>query len=209
MAWATNVTFFTASSVRARARNSAKQLGISVPDALLKEARRDETRYDVFLSQTVRDHDLVYGVYIILTEDLQLTVFCDWIDSESMDHSNVTPRHARAVRNAMSKSTGFVFLDTQNSTQSTWMSWELGWFDGANGRIAVFPILNETSEQYRGREFIGLYPVVEQDPKHTLMVRVPQEILMERATPGTVMGLATSMPFAAWLNVESTFFLGK
>ncbi|MBB5053606.1 MULTISPECIES: hypothetical protein [Afipia] len=201
------MTFFTAPSVRVRAQNRASRIGLSVPEAFNREAKKEEPRYDVFLSQTVRDLDLVYGVYSILNEDLGLAVFCDWIASDA-DRSHVTPRHARAIRDAMSKSTSFVFLDTPNSSQSTWMSWELGWFDGTSGRIAIFPILNDPSEQYRGREFIGLYPTVEKDSRHTLVVRLSDDLIRARVPAGVAMGLATSLPFTFWLTQKSAYLSG-
>jgi len=49
------------------------------------------------------------------------------------------PRPATAawVKRKMSVSETMLFLDTQGAEQSRWMCWELGWFDGKNGHVAV------------------------------------------------------------------------
>src|SRR5690606_6048538 len=56
-----------------------------------------------------------------------------------------------------------LFLDTDSANQSLWMCWELGWFDGNKGPVAVLPVLPDLQLHYRGREFLGLYPYVEVD----------------------------------------------
>lgn len=41
------------------------------------------------------------------------------------------------------------------------MPWELGYFDGRNGAIAVFPIIKMPDEKFDGQEFLGLYPYID------------------------------------------------
>lgn len=41
-------------------------------------------------------------------------------------------------------------------------AWELGYFDGlSNGTVAVLPLVDCSSESYRGQEYLGLYPTVD------------------------------------------------
>ena len=125
---------------RARAYASAKNL--SVDQALREQARLDGAKYDVFLSQAIKDKEIVLGVYAILTEDLGLSVFCDWMEGSASDHASTKPEDADYLRKKLRASTGLVFIDSENAEQSTWMSWEIGWFDAANGRIgAMFDIV--------------------------------------------------------------------
>jgi hypothetical protein len=200
------MAYLTEDLVRRRARARAQRQGKSVEAALRAEARKDESHYDVFLSQTIRDREIVYGVYTILTEDLQLTVFCDWIEAPDIDRANVTPENARYVRDKMRRSDSLLFLDTVSADQSKWMCWELGWFDGANGHVGVLPVLHNASDPYRGREFLGLYPVVEIDEVHRLKVTLTPQILREIMVPGRVYGMATSIPLKAWPKTSSAPF---
>ena len=41
------------------------------------------------------------------------------------------------------------------------MPWELGYFDGIRGKVAVCPITYSSS--FEGREYLGLYPIMEKD----------------------------------------------
>lgn len=154
------MAFLRETAVRARAQRRAGALGISVAEALSRAARQRLSRYDIFLSQTIRDAEIVLGVYDLLTS-AGYTVFCDWIEAPDTDRSQVTPANAAFVRATMSISDTLLFLDTEGAIESLWMCWELGWFDGGRGPVAVLPVLGEEERYYRGREFLGLYPYVE------------------------------------------------
>ncbi|TPN33201.1 toll-Interleukin receptor [Mesorhizobium sp. B1-1-6] len=196
------MAFLTEDQVRRRAQSRAQRQGMTVEKALNSVARADKSSYDVFLSQTIRDRELVLGVYAILTEDLGLTVFCDWIDSPDTDRANVTPENAHYVREKMKHSDSLLFLDTQNADQSKWMCWELGWFDAAKGKVGVLPVVRSVNDPYRGREFLGLYPVVEIDAMQKLKVSATPELLRRIMTPGQVYGLATSFPLKFWATAS-------
>lgn len=166
------MAFFREADVRARARRRAGAEGVSVDEALRRASSQRHSRYDVFLSQTSRDAEIVLGVYDVLT-NLGLAVFCDWIDAPEADRNKVTPANAAFIRAVMGVSDTLLFLDTAGAAQSFWMCWELGWFDGGRGLVAVFPILAEGERYYRGREFLGLYPYVELDEECGLKVVRP------------------------------------
>lgn len=166
------MTFLRESEMRARARRRAEAEGVSIAEALRRATHKRLPQYDIFLSQTIRDAEIVLGVYDLLTS-AGYTVFCDWIDAPEADRNQVTPANAGFIRAAMGVSDTLLFLDTQGADQSLWMCWELGWFDGARGPVAVLPILVEGERYYRGREFLGLYPYVELDEDGRLKVVRP------------------------------------
>lgn len=197
------MAFLTEDIVRRRARSRAQARGRTVDSALRNEARKDVAHYDVFLSQTIHDQEIVYGVYAILTEDLGLTVFCDWIENPETDRSNVTPENARYVRERMRRSDTLLFLDTPKADQSKWMCWELGWFDGAKSKVGILPVVRNAGDPYRGREFLGLYPVVEMEAGRELHVAMTPQLLAEVMVPGRVYGLAKSMPLRAWKGLPA------
>jgi hypothetical protein len=166
------VAFLLTDDMRARASRRANELGLSVLEILRQAAQRRLERYDIFLSQTIRDPEIVLGVYDFLTSK-GYDVFCDWIESAEVDRSQVTPANASFVRATMGVSDTLLFLDTEGAAQSLWMCWELGWFDGARGPVAILPVLEEGQHYYRGREFLGLYPYVELDEEGRLKVVRP------------------------------------
>lgn len=158
--------------MRARARRRADSEGMTVTDALDRSARQRLARYDIFLSQTTRDAEIVLGVYDLLSS-AGYKVFCDWIEAPETDRSQVTPMNAAFVRSIMAISDTLLFLDTNGAAQSRWMCWELGWFDAAKGTVGVLPVLDEKECYYRGREFLGLYPYIELDENGGLRVVRP------------------------------------
>lgn len=112
-------------------------------------------RFDVFLS-----HSFIDAPYVLLLRDylesLGYSIFVDWIERPELDREKVTKRTASYLRQVMDKCDSLLFAVSENSTASTWMPWELGYFDGKGGRIAMAPITDRktTSETYRGQEYL-------------------------------------------------------
>lgn len=192
----------TAPHLRHRARAFASARAISVDTALERHAKADLQEYDVFLSQAIRDKEVVLGIYATLVEDLGLRVFCDWLEDPDNDHAVTTTRDAADLRKKLSASTALVFIDSDHAVASTWMSWEIGWFDAAKGRICVLPVAEDASEGYRGREFLGLYPVARPDERHSFMVSVPLSKVAAGYPSGTALGIATRVPIALWAAMD-------
>ncbi len=193
----------TEGRVRARARQTAAASDLSVHQVLTRRARLESPRYDIFLSQALKDEELVLGVHTILTEDLGLKVFCDWIEAGQSDHAGTTPADAAYIRDKMLASTGLVLVDSEHAAGSNWMSWEIGWFHGAKGRVCVLPVVKDEAEQYRGRQYLGLYPVAEEDAEHVLCVSVPLARAAAGYPPRTPIGMATSLPMTVWTSLET------
>lgn len=42
------------------------------------------------------------------------------------------------------------------------MPWELGYFDGFNGAVAVLPITLTAQQSFLGQEYVNLYPWVDE-----------------------------------------------
>lgn len=191
------------SHVRARARMSVKSAGLTARQLLAHHARTDLPRYDIFLSQAIQDEELVLGVYTILTEDIGLTVFCDWVEKPLSDRSKTTPADAQYIKGKMLASRGLMFIDSEHADTSNWMSWEIGWFHGAQRRVCVLPIVRSESDQYRGREFLGLYPMVEEDDRFILRVPARLADVVARYAAPKPLALATWMPFQVWATLET------
>lgn len=123
-------------------------------------AAPESARFDVFLSHCVRDAVAIEGVRALLLR-ARLTVYVDWIDDPALDRSSVSARTAARLRSRLRSSSSLIFVTSQNSPSSRWMPWELGYFDGFKpDRVAVLPLV-EAGGRFRGQEYLGLYPVLE------------------------------------------------
>ena len=116
-------------------------------DQLLTESIRGQEsvrQYDVFLSHAVKDAKIVLGVKNWLEENGK-KVYVDWIDDKQLDRSRVTSRTAETLRLRMRQSLSLLYIATDSSSQSKWMPWELGYFDGyssGNRLSAILSTLN-------------------------------------------------------------------
>jgi hypothetical protein len=130
-------------------RNSAKQ----------KISSRE--RFDIFLSHCFVDASLVLSLSNYL-QSFGFSVFVDWIESPQLDRTVVSKKTASHLRRVMKRSHALLFAISDNSAVSKWMPWELGYFDGMGGKIAIIPVTERVSESnlYSGQEYLGLYPYV-------------------------------------------------
>jgi hypothetical protein len=155
------MTYYTEGQIRAEGRSAGSLVAGGAREALRKSAQRD--RYDIFLSHSFRDAEIILGVKSI-RERSGNSVYVDWIEDAERDRSAVTAATADRLRSRMKQSSSLVYAYSASSTESKWMPWELGYFDGhRNGEaIAIMPLVAAPNGSAPGQEYIGLYPVVEQ-----------------------------------------------
>ena len=135
-------------------------------DRLLRESAAQFSKsqmYDIFLSHANEDAQLILGLKVLL-EEKGYRVYVDWDDAE-LDHNVVNANTAGVLRTRMEWCRSLAFATTQNSPKSKWMPWELGYYDGLKrGFIGIVPLVPENDSQFRGQEFLSLYPVIENIP---------------------------------------------
>lgn len=165
------MALFTESVVRQRAQAEVRKSGMVKKAAqLIVESSATYTpskTYDIFLSHSVRDADLILGMKGIF-EDLGYSVYVDWIEDPQLDRTKVTSATAEKLRQRMNSSKSLFFVTTSNADSSRWMPWECGFFDGKKEKVAIVPIqATSTNNSYSGQEYLGLYPYVVQQQSNT------------------------------------------
>lgn len=151
---------FTEEQVRHRAR---QRTTFRTASAILNEAVKEApaASYDIFLSHSVKDAELVLGVKLLL-EDNGKRVYVDWLEDPQLDRSKVTPATAEKIRTRMRSCRSLVYLHSVNSPDSKWMPWELGFSDGLHGAVAILPITRSADSTFHGQEYLGIYPWIDQ-----------------------------------------------
>jgi hypothetical protein len=154
------------------ARNASVQYRTQVgrswktADQILRDQVRltsDFDRFDIFLSHASYDAELILGVKAIL-EGVGFKVYVDWIDDAQLDRTLVTRDTADLLRRRMKQSKSLLWVATDAASQSKWMPWELGFFDGYRpNHIAILPLVDSATSSFQGQEYLSLYPLVHAD----------------------------------------------
>ena len=133
-------------------------------DRVIEEARvatANRTSFDIFLSHSIQDKELVIGAQRVLERGGR-SVYVDWMVDPKLDRTKVTGATAEKLRARMRQCKSMMYLYTKNSQISRWMPWELGYFDGFNGNVSVLPIIPDSGTlDFAKEEYLQLYPKVD------------------------------------------------
>ena len=124
-----------------------------------KKIESSDDQFDIFLSHSYQDKEIIPHLKKTL-ENLGFRVYVDWINDKFLSRENVDKKTATLLQKRMSQSRSLFYATSQNSKNSKWMPWELGYFDGIkNKRVAILPIDkgNTSNENFEGQEYLGLY----------------------------------------------------
>jgi hypothetical protein len=113
-------------------------------------------QYDIFLSHAAQDEPEVDDIRSILF-GAGFNVYCDRYDDPLLDRRNVTAATANKLRERMRRCNAMLFVVTQNSHQSKWMPWELGFFDGVRGKVLVYPVDAAAEAAAKSQEYLKLF----------------------------------------------------
>lgn len=116
--------------------------------------------YDLFISHSFMDKQLV-GVLYKKFEEAGYKVYIDWKEAKLQDRENVSSETAKILRERMNQCSGLSYIATGNNVNSKWCPWELGYADGKKNRAAILPILNSRNNEYKGLEYLGIYPYID------------------------------------------------
>lgn len=186
--------FFKGSVLKRIAIENKRNMGISHKDSkdILYRSTlafsEGSSTYDIFLSHSFQDADIILGLKIEF-ERLGHSAYVDWVEDPNLDRSRVTPKTASLLRNRMQSCRSLFFAVSDNSPNSKWMPWELGYFDAFKNKVAILPITETDPDQYSGQEYLGLYPYV------TIQLSTKkEEILWIR------WNLSTYVDYRSWLS---------
>jgi hypothetical protein len=135
------------------------------PRAILHEyvtTCSDTKSYDVFLTHSIRDAELVLGVKVLLNR-YKYTVYVDWSEDPDVDKSKIAKDIADKLRKRMQCAKSLIYITTENVENFKWMPWQLGYFDGLREKVAIMPIKDAILASYHSKEFLSVYPYITRD----------------------------------------------
>lgn len=138
-----------------------------------------ENDYDIFLCHSSIDIDEVLKLKILLEQDNK-SVYLDKICDPDLKLNEINAETAKRLRLRLRKSKELYFVLSKNSRKSSWMSWELGCFNGLDdlrsSKIKIYPIIDESEEEimeFEGQEYLELYKLVDDNSKsHFLTIKI-------------------------------------
>ncbi|MDR3326606.1 MAG: toll/interleukin-1 receptor domain-containing protein [Prevotellaceae bacterium] len=150
---------FTKSTLSRIANSKA---GYSQKSVILSEARsyssKISSKTSIFLSHSHNDSSYVENIVVLLRK-MGVDVYVDWMD-DSMP-KETSGETAALLKRKIKENDKFVFLATNNSIESKWCNWEIG-FGYAHkyiNKIALFP-LKDDSVDWKGNEYLQIYPYI-------------------------------------------------
>lgn len=121
-------------------------------------------KYHMFLSHSFSDAEIVLGIVLEL-EDMGYVAYVDWKEDTDLDRQNTSKETANRLRARMHSCDSLFYATSETARTSKWMPWEAGYFDGIKQKVAILPVMDvaQTINQYRGQEYLGLYPYITRD----------------------------------------------
>lgn len=150
---------------------------IETPEALLSaiinEQFDSQKRYDVFLSHSSLNNDLVLQLMAILNSK-GLTVYIDWVEDRSALKRELTSADtAKVLIERIKSSRAIVYVKTTQSALSLWTPWELGYAQAIGKKITVL----EIEYIFGTPQYLDIYDKSKLREDGTIMVDDEDEIL--------------------------------
>ena len=126
---------------------------------IIKEAKAGR-KQTAFLCHSHKDARLAKSVQAFL-QSTGWEVYIDWDDSTMPDRPN--QETASRIQGTIKDLNWFLFLATQNSMDSRWCPWEIGYADGVKPHDSILVIPTSDYTGTHGNEYLGLYRHINSD----------------------------------------------
>jgi hypothetical protein len=116
-----------------------------------------EAAVTVFLSHSHKDRALIQPALAFLRSH-GVKIYVDWMDDGMPDV--VSGETAKKLKDRIKQQKKFLVLVTENSKDSRWVPWELGYADSTKGmdHIAAFPVAEQSD--FTHNEYLNIYPKI-------------------------------------------------
>ena len=111
----------------------------------------------VFLSHSHKDKSLIEPAVAFLRSQ-GVKIYVDWMDEGMPD--TVSGETAKKLKDRIKQQKKFLVLVTENSKDSRWVPWELGYADSTKGmdHIAALPVADNSD--FTHNEYLNIYPKI-------------------------------------------------
>lgn len=155
------MAIFTKSELTRVADN---KVGYSQKSIIANEARsynkKAFSQTSIFLSHSHYDSVYVKDVVVFLSK-LGVSVYVDWMDDTMPKETS--GKTAALLKQKIKENSKFLFLATNQSIESKWCNWEIGFGDAHKyvNNIALLPLADDNIE-WKGNEYLLIYPYIKE-----------------------------------------------
>lgn len=136
-----------------------------------------QKNYDLFLSHSSNDKELLIRIKSILNS-LNFNVYVDWInDKESLKRSLTNTDTAQVIIERLKSSNGLMFIYTEDSLNSLWTPWEIGYFHSLKGKICIY--YPHDVDENNIPAYINMYPKAKMIDDRMVVIIDESEINIE------------------------------
>lgn len=119
------------------------------------------TKFDIFLCHSTSDFEEIKILKAYFLKQGEKAYVAE-IDDPFLNYNKVDYTTAKKLQERMKDSKELYYVLSKNSQISTWMPWELGFFNGIkdSGNIQVLPIIDRSETEilnFKGHEYLELY----------------------------------------------------
>lgn len=142
----------------------------------------------IFLSHSHHDNDIVGSVISFLLNN-GIYIYVDWLDPTMPQ--TTSGETASKIKDKINQCERFIVLLTENSKESKWVPWELGYADAQkdNDKISILPVKRNyytRDSEFEGIEYMQLYRQIVFG--HIIATKEPTPtILNVRSSTGTTL----------------------
>jgi len=149
--------------------------GLAKRGVTLDSIDQPSRSFDIFLSHSYSDKKIIPALKSKL-EDMGYSVYVDWITDKLLSRDEVNKRTAEVLQVRMKQSKCLIYATSENSKNSKWMPWELGYFDGIKDKmVGILPLKrynNNFKDDFKGEEYLGLYYYIDKQIDVTNRLRL-------------------------------------
>lgn len=153
------MAFITRSQIQAYERGiSVANESVASMQAKAVSLNSASAQVTIFLSHSSKDRELLKPTISFLRSH-GVSVYVDWMDEGMPDV--VSGETAKRIKAKIRDQKKFMVIVTENSKDSRWIPWELGFADPVKGmeHIAILPISDNGS--FAQNEYMKIYPKIQ------------------------------------------------
>jgi len=123
------------------------------------EELEEKKHVSVYLSHADSDDELIVEIAVLLMAHGE-NIYVDWKDRSMPKIRNAIT--AKRLKNKILENRKFILLVSNESVQSSWLPWELGFADPYKyiRNLAILPIA-DSEGIWQGADYLKLYPTIE------------------------------------------------